>query len=128
VSVKKTNGARTTTRDRVNLKIDVKNLLGISVPSSLSLSVTDAGMIKPDNNRENIRTYLLLNSDLRGEVKSPNYFFTEGDEVKKNAQLDLVMMTHGWRRFDWLEFLEVRTPQKFKPEDGIYISGHTINA
>lgn len=128
VSVKKINGERTTIRDRVNLKIDVKDLSGKPVSSSLSLSVTDAKLIKPNKNAENIKTYLLLNSDLRGNIKSPNYFFTPGDEIKKNAQLDLVMMTHGWRRFDWLEFLEVRSIHRFEPEDGIYISGHTINS
>ena len=128
ISVKKTNGNTAAVRDRVDLKIDVKNLLGKSVPSSLSISITDTKLIKPDENTENIRTYLLLNSDLRGNIKSPNYFFTKGDEVKKNAQLDLVMMTHGWRRFDWLEFLESGLNPKFKAEDGIYISGSTINA
>ena len=128
ISIKKTNGNTTTVREKVNLKIEVKNSDGKALPSSLSLSITDTKMIRPDENSENIQTYLLLNSDLRGKIKSPNYFFTPGDEVKKNAQLDLVMMTHGWRRFDWLEFLDSRINRKFKPEDGIYISGHTINS
>lgn len=128
VSLEKTNGTSIRTRDRVDLKIDLRNLSGQAVPSSLSVSITDMGMIKPDENTENIRTYLLLNSDLRGNIKSPNYFFTKGDEIKKNAQLDLIMMTHGWRRFDWLEFLETRTQEKFKPEDGIYIKGRTIGS
>ncbi len=128
ISAIKTNGNATTTRDRVNLKIEVKDSVGNMLPSSLSLSITDTQMIKPDENAENIRTYLLLNSDLRGNIKSPNYFFTAGDEIKKNAQLDLIMLTHGWRRFDWQEFLEESLMQKFKPEDGIYFSGNTINS
>ncbi len=128
ISVKKTNVSTTRTRDRVDLKIDVRDPAMKVIPSTLSLSITDAKMIRPNANSENIRTYLLLNSDLRGKIKSPNYFFTKGDEIKKNAQLDLIMMTHGWRRFDWLEFLEMRSQQKFKPEDGIYISGRTISA
>ncbi len=128
ISVKKTNGGTTKTRDRVDLKIEVRDPSMKIVPSSLSLSITDATLLRPDENAENIRTYLLLNSDLRGNIKSPNYFFTKGDEIKKNAQLDLIMMTHGWRRFNWLEFLETRLIEKFKPEDGIYISGHTISA
>lgn len=128
ISVKKTNGIKSISQDKVDLKIDVKNSLGETVNSSLSLSVTNADMIDMDENSGNIRTYLLLNSDLRGEIKSPNYFFTAGDEVKKNAQLDLIMMTHGWRRFDWVGFLEDPLWQKFKPEDGIYISGRTISS
>jgi hypothetical protein len=127
ISVKKTNGNTTRTRDRVDLKIDVKDFSAKVVRSTLSISITDAKMITPNKNAENIRTYLLLNSDLRGDIKSPNYFFTKGNETKKNAQLDLIMMTHGWRRFEWLELLEVRSQQKFEPEDGIYIRGNTIS-
>ena len=128
VSFKKTNGNTTNLRDRVDLKIDVKDFVGKTIASSLSLSITDARMIKRDKNAGNIRTYLLLDSDLRGTIKSPNYFFTEGEEIKKNAQLDLVMLTHGWRRFDWQEFLEKRSLQKFEIEDGIYISGNTVSS
>ncbi len=128
VSLKKTNGFSTSTRDRVNMEIEIKDKLGRLVPSTFSLSVTDTELIKPNNNAENIKTYLLMNSDLRGNIKSPNYFFTTGDTIKKNLQLDLIMMTHGWRRFIWQEFLQNSARQEFKPEDGIYISGNTINA
>lgn len=128
VSVKKKNSTPTSTRERVDLQIDVRNLFSEVVPSSLSLSITDANFIRYNRNHQNIRTYLLLNSDLRGKIKSPNYFFTAGDEIKKNAQLDLIMMTHGWRRFDWLNFLENPQQEKFKAENGIFVSGHTIDA
>ncbi|MCG2418994.1 TonB-dependent receptor plug domain-containing protein [Aequorivita sp. F47161] len=128
LSVKKTNGLTTGLRDRVNLEIAVRDKMGRLVPNTLSISVTDAVLIKPDDNAENIKTYLLLNSDLRGKIKSPNYFFTPGDTIKKNHQLDLIMLTHGWRRFTWQELLENSSPQKFQPEDGIYISGYTLNA
>ncbi|XOL42453.1 Vitamin B12 transporter BtuB [Aequorivita nionensis] len=128
ISVKKTNGFNTYTRDRVNLEVEIKNKLGKLVPGTFSISVTDAELIKPNSNAENIKTYLLLNSDLRGKIKSPNYFFTPGDTIKKHQQLDLIMLTHGWSRFIWQEFLENSVRQEFKPEDGIYISGHTINA
>jgi hypothetical protein len=128
VSVKKTNGTTTGLRDRVNLEIKVNDSLGKLIPSTLSLSITDAELIKSDKNAENIKTYLLLNSDLRGKIKSPNYFFRKGDAIKKREQLDLIMLTHGWRRFTWQQFLQKSPRQEFKPEDGIYISGNTINA
>ncbi|SRX56110.1 TonB-dependent receptor plug domain-containing protein [Aequorivita sp. CIP111184] len=128
IAVKKTNGSSAGIRDRVNLEIEVKNKSGKLIANTLSLSVIDAELIKTNPNAENIKTYLLLNSDLRGKIKSPNYFFTAGDTIKKNLQLDLIMLTHGWRRFTWQEFLEKGTPQQFQPEDGIYISGNTINA
>lgn len=128
VSVKKTNGTSTGLRDRVNMEIEVKDKSGKRIPSTLSLSITDAELIKPDETAENIKTYLLLNSDLKGHIKSPNYFFTKGDTIKKNQQLDLIMLTHGWSRFIWQEFLENTSKQEFKPENGIYFTGHTLNA
>lgn len=128
VKFKKTNGFSTNTRDRVNMEIEIKDKLGKLVPGTFSLSITDAELIKPNKNTKNIKTYLLLNSDLRGRIKSPNYFFTPGDTLKKNQQLDLIMLTHGWSRFTWQEFLQNSLRQEFKPEDGIFISGNTLNA
>ena len=128
ISVEKTNGTSTTTRDKVNLEIELKNSQGRLIPGTYSVSVTDAELIKPNNNSENIKTWLLLNSDLRGKIKSPNYFFTAGDTIKKNQLLDLTMLTHGWRRFTWQELLEKSPFQEFKPEEGIYISGKTIDS
>ena len=128
VTVKKTNGFSTGIRDRVNMDIEIRDDLGKAVPSTFSVSITDADLIEPNINAENIKTYLLLNSDIRGKIKSPNYFFTAGDSKKKSEQLDLIMLTHGWSRFTWQELLQNSVRQEFKPEDGIYISGHTINA
>lgn len=128
VSVKKTNTKTTNTRDRVNLKIDIKDNEENLVPSILSLSVTDASIIQRDSNSENIKTYLLLNSDLRGAIKSPNYFFEGENTIKKSYLLDLIMLTHGWRRFSWQEFVKENTVQKFNAENGIYISGYTKDA
>ena len=128
VTVKKTNGFSTGIRDRVNMDIEIRDNLGKAVPSTFSVSITDADLIEPNINAENIKTYLLLNSDIRGKIKSPNYFFTAGDSIKKSEQLDLIMLTHGWSRFTWQELLQNSVRQEFKPEDGIYISGHTINA
>tara|TARA_R110002020_G_scaffold52670_11_gene147800 strand:- start:2081 stop:4567 length:2487 start_codon:yes stop_codon:yes gene_type:complete len=128
VTVKKTNGFSTGIRDRVNMDIEIRDNLGKAVPSTFSVSITDADLIEPNINAENIKTYLLLNSDIRGKIKSPNYFFTAGDSIKKSGQLDLIMLTHGWSRFTWQELLQNSVRQEFKPEDGIYISGHTINA
>ena len=67
---------------------------------SLSLSVRD------DLNRDflyddgNILTEMLLSSEIRGFVPHPGWYF-EGDDSLHRAALDLLMMTQGWRRFDW---------------------------
>lgn len=115
------------TRERVNMGIEVKDKSGAVVPSTVSISITDAILVKHNSNSENIKTWLLMNSDLRGEIKSPNYFFLPEEVSKKNQLLDLTMMTHGWRRFIWQELLVEGTSQNFTPEDGIYFTGNTRN-
>ena len=43
---------------------------------------------------------MLLSSEIRGFVPQPGWYF-EADDEEHRAALDLLMMTQGWRRFDW---------------------------
>src|SRR5690606_21965926 len=45
VKIKKTNGLSTSTRDRVNLDIEIRDNNGRLVPGSFSMSITDAELI-----------------------------------------------------------------------------------
>ncbi|HET7003133.1 MAG TPA: hypothetical protein VFI33_17535 [Puia sp.] len=77
--------------------------------SNLAIAVTDAEV---DGNRpgdNNIITGLLLTGDLHGYVKDPYYYFmNESDSLVQ--QLDLVMLTHGWRRFKWEDLAHGKVP------------------
>lgn len=80
-----------------------ENELSVHLPeqntlSNLSVSVTDAG-INTDAT-ENIYSNLLLTSQIKGRVYNPSYYFSE-DFTKTFTHLDLVMLTQGWRRYDW---------------------------
>ena len=48
----------------------------------------------------NILTEMLLSSEIRGFVPNPGWYFERDDEEHHQA-LDLLMMTQGWRRFNW---------------------------
>jgi hypothetical protein len=64
----------------------------------MSISVTDATVGTPDDNT--IYSDILLSSDIKGKVYNPGYYLaSDADSV--TANLDLVMLTNGWRRFDW---------------------------
>ena len=87
------------------------NQIEIYVPDTLlanmSVSVADASAV--DLNEPTIYSDFLLSDEIRGKVYNPAYyFFTEGtgnnDRIKDSvlsAHLDLVMLTNGYRRFDW---------------------------
>lgn len=68
--------------------------------SALSLAVRDAALQDYLYDCGNIMTEMLLASEIKGFVPQPDYFFEADDEEHRSA-LDLLMMTQGWRRFDW---------------------------
>jgi len=90
-----------------SLQIDV----GGTLLSNLSISVTDDNLNPSESDQqENIFSQLLLTSDLKGKVYNPAYYFSS-DEDSLKQQLDLVMMTNGWRRFKWEDLLADKWPQ-----------------
>lgn len=68
--------------------------------SRLSVSVYQADSL--DRN-DDIISWLYLSSDLKGEIESPGYYFSDSSESIE--MLDILMLTHGWRRFSWEELL-----------------------
>ena len=87
--------------------------------SNMSISVTDASLGK--DSTDNILTKFLITGDLHGRVYHPGYYFSDStEEVKKN--LDLVMLTHGWRRYDWDKITKAKYPTIQYPADTSYIT------
>src|SRR5690606_26336 len=79
-----------------------RNEIEITIPDSLeanlSISITD--MAIGGDSSGNIISQLLLSGDLKGKVYKPaHYFLNNSDTISQH--LDLVMLTNGWRRFNW---------------------------
>ena len=89
----------------------------------ISLSVRD-GLNSPalyDNG--NIMTEMLLASEIKGFIPEPGWYFEKDDEQHRQA-LDLLMMTQGWRRFDWQDMaVKGKWDIKHQPEQTPYIEG-----
>lgn len=64
-----------------------------------AVSVVDAGAVTPDTTTAGILSALLLESELRGRVEQPGYYF-RNDDARTREHLDLLMLTQGWRRYD----------------------------
>lgn len=90
--------------------------------SSLSLSATDAASMV--NGRSgNIDTWMLLSSEIRGFVSNPAYYF-EADDVQHRQNADMLMLTQGWRRYDWQLMTGQSIFAKRQPiEDKLYLFG-----
>lgn len=116
-----------TPRTPINLMLQVTDENNNLIKGNFSFSVTDGYSIIPDSLAENIRSYFLLSSDLKGYIENPGYYFLNPN-VLTDAILDNLMMTQGWRRFDIGAMLKKNLPFNIYPiENGQYISGTVKN-
>lgn len=91
-------------------KNEIKLALKDTIRSNFSLSVTDADFDQPSASRDNIISSLLLTGDLRGKIVNPYYYFKNNTPgAAKN--LDLVMLTHGWRKYNWSSDTTSQSPE-----------------
>ena len=104
--------------EKISLEIN-----GAEGNTPISLAVRD-GLNSPslyDNG--NIMTEMLLASEIKGFIPEPGWYFEKDDEQHRQA-LDLLMMTQGWRRFDWKDMaVKGRWDIKHQPEQTPYIEG-----
>ena len=83
-------------RERVHIDLNIQGETGAPQAADLSVSVTNRKVISNDSLGGNIKTYLLLTSDLKGYIHDPGYYFEQGgDSVARRYHLDLVMCWDG---------------------------------
>lgn len=112
-------------REKVKLNIEAKNDSGQPVIAAFSVSVIDESKVLVDENSEStILSNILLTSDIRGYIEKPNYYFNNITDQTK-ADLDILMLTQGYRRFTWKQIMADNFPPlAFTPEKTLTISGH----
>jgi TonB-dependent SusC/RagA subfamily outer membrane receptor len=86
-------------RDVVYAHITLKDSKGNPVQGNFSISVTDDNDVKINPDDQTIESYLLLQSDLKQPLSKPNSFFRT-DNAKANAELDVLMLTKKWSRYE----------------------------
>ena len=68
--------------------------------AAISLSIRDRYSQEYLYDSGNIMTEMLLASEIKGFVPQPEWYFEADDNLHRQG-LDLLMMTQGWRRFNW---------------------------
>ena len=84
-------------RSPVEFSVTLTDESGEPLSGSLSVSVTDDYAVRVDTS-SNILTFLLLSSDLRGNIPDPAFYLQK--TAQSAAALELLMLTQGWRRYD----------------------------
>jgi len=105
-------------RDSVSLKISLSENSGIAQEAYLSLSAAEK--ISTNSSSQfpsTISSWFLLESDVKGPVEEPSYYFDPSNS-NRIENLDLLLLTQGWRDFKW----KYKT-MNYPPENGFTISG-----
>ncbi|HEV8083208.1 MAG TPA: hypothetical protein VGP55_08415 [Chitinophagaceae bacterium] len=88
--------------------------------TNMSVAVTEASVA--DINGPTIFSEFLLSDELKGKVHDAAYYFSkEVPSDSTSAQLDLVMLTYGHRRFNWEQITKGILPTILYPADTGYL-------
>ncbi|MBS1530310.1 MAG: TonB-dependent receptor plug domain-containing protein [Bacteroidetes bacterium] len=108
------------------IKIDLSRIdsAGKFVAGSFSAAVVNESVLPRDTDAEpSILSCLLLTSDLNGYIEKPGYYF--GNDEHAASDLDVLMLTQGYRRFEWKKILSGDLVQiNYRPEKTLSLSGH----
>lgn len=113
------------TKNLVNGSILAKVEAG-KIAGDMTISVYNKDLFSKGTAGINIKSYLLLQSDLKGKINNINQYF-ETDDATSRTLLDYVMLTHGWRRFNWQDVLtETPMPIVYPTEENISFAGKVM--
>jgi hypothetical protein len=109
-------------KESVNLGKRTRNEFSVEIPDSLvtnlSVSVTDAGLGYDSSN--NIYSDFLISGDLKGIIPDAASFLD--NPVNANEHLNLLLLTHGWRRFNWETVVSGNFPELKYSKDAGFLS------
>ncbi len=111
-------------REKVKINLDARDNSGQPVVGVFSAAVIDESKVPVDEAAETtILSHLLLTSDIKGYVEQPNYYFTN-TSATTTADLDNLMLTQGYRRFEWSQIVNNQFPPiEYPAEKSLQISG-----
>jgi hypothetical protein len=107
-------------KGQTNVNIAAADAAGKPVKANLSVAVVDNGIVP--NDEVNIVSYLMLQSEIRGRIQNSAQYFDKTNPARFK-QLDLLLLTQGWRDFVWKRLADSTLKLTYLPEDGFTISG-----
>ena len=111
------------TRSNVQLELIENNEYSDASYSSLSVSVVDEKAIGQNGPSVNILSWLLIDSELKGNIISPAHFFVDDVDMASARKLNLLMLTQGWSNYLWNTLPEKDDSKDFYEAEGFSISG-----
>lgn len=114
----KTPEVSSLSRDSTSISLQMPN--GFAGDCTIRITNGNVHATMGDND---LRTQLMLQSELRGRIENPAYYFNSND-CEAERYLDLLMMVNGWSRYNLPEAIQGKYEEPMKPlEIGQEISG-----
>lgn len=113
-------------KDSVGIEVTATKEDGSPLSGSFAIAITDDGQVKQIQNEDNIISYFLLQSDLKGNIEDSGWYFSNQDPLKLLA-LDHLLLTQAWVGYNWNEVLNKERTPEFKAEKDNIINGRLTN-
>ena len=113
-------------REKINIELSAADEQSKPVRADMSMAVYLLDSLQGVDETD-IRNYLYLTSEL-GVFESPAFYF-QNNGMGREDDMDNLMLTHGWRRYNWKDLLQPKPLQvSFSPEyNGHIIQGVVLN-
>lgn len=109
-------------REKTTININTKDKNKDPLTTNLSVLVINKALLGTSKNKQNsILSYFLLNSELKGNIESPNYYFDKKNKDRR-AAMDVLLLTQGFKNYKYESPLSTEKFE-FLPENGLSISG-----
>lgn len=94
-----------TPKEKIEVTLEALDQKNSAIRGNFSVSVINEAAVPIDESKESsILSHILLSSDIKGYIEKPGYYFSN-PTVETKTNLDLLMMTQGYRRFTWKEIM-----------------------
>ena len=106
-------------REETTLNVKASNAASEPTEANLSVLVINKKQLSEiQSTRQNILSYFLLESELKGKIEKPGYYFSS--DTSRQNELDALMLTQGWRKYNYSKEYEEFS---FKAERSLSVSG-----
>lgn len=103
-------------REKVVVNIETTDENNKPIPANLGMSVIDDKLwTYADDKQNHILSWLLMDSELKGKIEKPQFYFDKKEE-KATKSLDLLMLTNGYRYFELTPEVVKNQKYKYLPE------------
>jgi len=86
-------------REPATLILRLTDSGGKPLKGEFSVSVADHFLAPADSMNDNIKSYMMLSSELKGVIEDPAFYFGPESPERERA-IELLMMVQGWRYYD----------------------------